>query len=138
MLCSRIDEENAAAVAAAKDAFVEWRDTPVQRKQRYVHVQQMIRDRPKRSRSHHAEQGKTLDARGCISRPRSGRNGLQCNERNHGRIPQNLASGLDSVSFREPLGVVAGICPFNFPAMIPLWMFPLATTGNTFVLAKRA
>lgn len=42
---------------------------------------------------------------------------------------------MDTYSIRQPLGVVAGICPFNFPAMVPLWMFPLAVTaGNTFVL----
>jgi malonate-semialdehyde dehydrogenase (acetylating)/methylmalonate-semialdehyde dehydrogenase len=48
---------------------------------------------------------------------------------------QNLSSGLDTVSYRVPLGVCAGIAPFNFPAMIPLWMFPIAiATGNTYVL----
>ena len=46
-----------------------------------------------------------------------------------------VAKNVDIVSFLQPLGVVAGICPFNFPAMIPLWMFPLAIScGNTFVL----
>lgn len=46
-----------------------------------------------------------------------------------------MAGGVDIYSFREPLGVVAGIAPFNFPAMIPLWMFPLSITlGNTYVL----
>ena len=48
---------------------------------------------------------------------------------------ENVAAGINCYSIRQPLGVVAGICPFNFPAMIPLWMFPLAVTaGNTFVL----
>lgn len=48
---------------------------------------------------------------------------------------QNLSSGLDTISYRVPLGVCAGIAPFNFPAMIPLWMFPIAiATGNTYVL----
>jgi malonate-semialdehyde dehydrogenase (acetylating)/methylmalonate-semialdehyde dehydrogenase len=48
---------------------------------------------------------------------------------------QNLSSGLDTVSYRTPLGVCAGIAPFNFPAMIPLWMFPLAIAcGNAYVL----
>merc|ERR1719174_3038585 len=47
----------------------------------------------------------------------------------------NVSRSVDTYSFREPLGVCAGITPFNFPAMIPLWMFPLAlTTGNTFLL----
>jgi malonate-semialdehyde dehydrogenase (acetylating)/methylmalonate-semialdehyde dehydrogenase len=52
-----------------------------------------------------------------------------------GDAMQNLSSGLDTISYRVPLGVCAGIAPFNFPAMIPLWMFPIAiATGNTYVL----
>lgn len=51
-----------------------------------------------------------------------------------GETLENLAKGLDTYSIRQPLGVTAGICPFNFPAMIPLWMFPVATAcGNTMV-----
>lgn len=47
----------------------------------------------------------------------------------------NIARGIDCYSFRVPLGVCAGVAPFNFPGMIPLWMIPMAlTTGNTFVL----
>eukprot|EP00475_Leptophrys_vorax_P002387 TRINITY_DN11330_c0_g2_i1.p1 TRINITY_DN11330_c0_g2~~TRINITY_DN11330_c0_g2_i1.p1 ORF type:complete len:410 (-),score=25.90 TRINITY_DN11330_c0_g2_i1:204-1364(-) len=52
-----------------------------------------------------------------------------------GELLENVSAGVDTYSIRQPLGVVAGICPFNFPAMIPLWMFPFAVTaGNTFVL----
>jgi malonate-semialdehyde dehydrogenase (acetylating)/methylmalonate-semialdehyde dehydrogenase len=52
-----------------------------------------------------------------------------------GEIVENVSSGMDTYSIRQPLGVVAGICPFNFPAMVPLWMFPIAVTaGNTFIL----
>lgn len=52
-----------------------------------------------------------------------------------GETVENVARGVDIYSYRKPLGVCAGICPFNFPAMIPLWMYPLAITlGNTFVL----
>jgi malonate-semialdehyde dehydrogenase (acetylating)/methylmalonate-semialdehyde dehydrogenase len=52
-----------------------------------------------------------------------------------GETLENLASGLDTYSYRQPLGVCAGVCPFNFPAMIPLWMFPMAIAcGNTFIL----
>jgi malonate-semialdehyde dehydrogenase (acetylating) / methylmalonate-semialdehyde dehydrogenase len=52
-----------------------------------------------------------------------------------GSYLENVSSGIDTHSLRQPLGVVAGICPFNFPAMIPLWMFPVATAaGNTMVL----
>jgi malonate-semialdehyde dehydrogenase (acetylating) / methylmalonate-semialdehyde dehydrogenase len=47
----------------------------------------------------------------------------------------NVAKHVDTTAFKQPLGVVGGVCPFNFPAMIPLWMFPLALTcGNTVVL----
>ena len=47
----------------------------------------------------------------------------------------NIAKNIDLYSYRHPLGVCGGICPFNFPAMIPLWMYPLATTlGNTYVI----
>jgi malonate-semialdehyde dehydrogenase (acetylating)/methylmalonate-semialdehyde dehydrogenase len=52
-----------------------------------------------------------------------------------GESVQNVATGVDIYSYRVPLGVCAGICPFNFPAMIPLWMFPLSITlGNTYIL----
>jgi malonate-semialdehyde dehydrogenase (acetylating)/methylmalonate-semialdehyde dehydrogenase len=84
-----------------------------------------------------AEQGKTLaDARGDVFR------GLEVVEYASNIAPalmggysEHVATGMDTFSIRQPLGVVAGVCPFNFPAMIPLWMFPLAVTaGNTFVL----
>lgn len=52
-----------------------------------------------------------------------------------GETVENVGKNIDTYSYRQPLGVCAGITPFNFPAMIPLWMFPLAITcGNTFVL----
>ena len=52
-----------------------------------------------------------------------------------GETMHNISKGIDTYSFRVPLGVCAGVCPFNFPAMIPMWMFPFAITcGNTFVL----
>lgn len=52
-----------------------------------------------------------------------------------GESLQNIARDMDVVSYKVPLGVTAGICPFNFPAMVPLWMFPLATiAGNTMVV----
>ena len=84
-----------------------------------------------------SEHGKTVDdAKGSITR------GLEVVEFACG-IPQllkgefseSVASGVDSWSMRQPLGVVAGITPFNFPAMVPMWMFPVAIAcGNTFVL----
>src|ERR1700722_5976771 len=52
-----------------------------------------------------------------------------------GGFSENVSTGVDSYSIRQPLGVVAGITPFNFPAMVPMWMFPIAiATGNAFVL----
>ena len=52
-----------------------------------------------------------------------------------GEFAENVASGVDTYTFRQPIGVCVGITPFNFPAMIPLWMFPMAIVcGNTFVL----
>ena len=83
------------------------------------------------------ELGKTLDdARGSVFR------GLEVAEHAYatpslimGETIQSVAKGVDTYSFKEPLGVCAGICPFNFPVMIPLWMFPLAAAcGNTFIL----
>ncbi|MCW8344207.1 aldehyde dehydrogenase family protein, partial [Stenotrophomonas sp. SG1] len=52
-----------------------------------------------------------------------------------GELANNVAHGVDTYTIMQPLGVCAGITPFNFPAMIPLWMFPMASaTGNTFIL----
>jgi malonate-semialdehyde dehydrogenase (acetylating)/methylmalonate-semialdehyde dehydrogenase len=84
-----------------------------------------------------AEQGKTLpDAEGDVFR------GLEVVEHaanignlQLGELANNVANGVDTYTLNQPLGVCAGITPFNFPAMIPLWMFPMAiATGNTFVL----
>ncbi len=84
-----------------------------------------------------AEQGKTLpDAEGDVFRGlevvehAAGIGNLQL-----GELANNVANGVDTYTVLQPLGVCAGITPFNFPAMIPLWMFPMAiATGNTFVL----
>ncbi|KAG1217529.1 hypothetical protein G6F35_009078 [Rhizopus arrhizus] len=84
-----------------------------------------------------AEQGKTLpDAEGDVFR------GLEVVEHaaaignlQLGELANNVANGVDTYTIMQPLGVCAGITPFNFPAMIPLWMFPMAiATGNTFIL----
>ena len=83
------------------------------------------------------EHGKTVnDAKGSIFR------GYEAVEHvcsltslMQGETIENVAKNVDLYSYRTPLGVCAGVCPFNFPAMIPLWMFPMAITcGNTFVL----
>lgn len=83
------------------------------------------------------EHGKTnSDARGDLSR------GLEVLEHacsmstiTMGETQMNVSKGIDTYSFKIPLGVTTGVAPFNFPAMIPLWMFPIAlATGNTFIL----
>ncbi|PWA54466.1 aldehyde dehydrogenase 6B2 [Artemisia annua] len=133
------DEEFKAAVSAAKQAFPSWRNTPITTRQRVMlKLQELIRrDMDKLAMNITTEQGKTLkDAQGDVFRGlevvehASGMASLQM-----GEFASNVSHGIDTYSIREPLGVCAGICPFNFPAMIPLWMFPVAVTcGNTFVL----
>nr|AMJ39515.1 aldehyde dehydrogenase 6B2 copy 1 [Bixa orellana] len=133
------NEEFKAAVSAAKQAFPPWRNTPIITRQRIMlKLQELIRrETDKLAKIITAEQGKTLkDAHGDVFR------GLEVVEHacgmaslQMGEYVSNVSSGIDTYSIREPLGVCAGICPFNFPAMIPLWMFPIAVTcGNTFVL----
>lgn len=132
-------EEMLAATNAAESAFQSWRKVGVQHRQRVMmNLQHLIRENMDTlAENITEEQGKTLaDAKGDVFR------GLEVVEQacgaGHlmmGETLANLASSLDTVSYKEPLGVCAGICPFNFPAMIPLWMLPIATvTGNTFVL----
>ncbi|KAL8060869.1 hypothetical protein ABFS82_02G052600 [Erythranthe guttata] len=132
-------EEFNSAVSAAKEAFPSWRNTPITTRQRIMFkLQDLIRKNMDKLASNiTTEQGKTLkDAQGDVFR------GLEVVEHacgmatlQMGEYVPNVSSGIDTYSVREPLGVCAGICPFNFPAMIPLWMFPVAVTcGNTFVL----
>jgi len=132
-------DEIAAAVAAAKAAFPAWRKTSIgQRARVFLKYQQLIRDNIKSlAATLTAEQGKTLaDAEGDIFR------GLEVvehaaaiSELQLGELANNVAGGVDTYTLLQPLGVCAGITPFNFPAMIPLWMFPMAIAcGNTFVL----
>ncbi len=132
------DEMN-AAVAAAKEAFKTWRKTPIGARARvFLKYQQLIREHIKELAAIlTAEQGKTLpDAEGDVFRGlevvehAAGIGNLQL-----GELANNVAGGVDTYTLLQPLGVCAGITPFNFPAMIPLWMFPMAiATGNTFVL----
>ncbi|HCP54986.1 MAG: methylmalonate-semialdehyde dehydrogenase (CoA acylating) [Pseudomonadaceae bacterium] len=132
------DEMN-AAVASAKEAFKTWRKTPIGARARiFLKYQQLIRENMKELAAIlTAEQGKTLpDAEGDVFR------GLEVVEHASaignlqlGELANNVANGVDTYTLNQPLGVCAGITPFNFPAMIPLWMFPMAiATGNTFVL----
>ncbi|WP_374553126.1 CoA-acylating methylmalonate-semialdehyde dehydrogenase [Aquitalea pelogenes] len=128
-----------AAVASARTAFASWKKTPIGTRARiFLKYQQLIREHMKELAALlTAEQGKTLaDAEGDIFR------GLEVVEHaasignlQLGEYAENVAGGVDTYTVQQPLGVCAGITPFNFPAMIPLWMFPMAiATGNTFVL----
>ena len=132
-------DEVAAAIAAGKAAFKSWKKTPIGTRARiFLKLQQLIREHMKELAALlTAEQGKTLaDAEGDIFR------GLEVVEHaanigtlQLGEYAENVAGGVDTYTVMQPLGVCAGITPFNFPAMIPLWMFPMAiATGNTFVL----
>ncbi|RJF98483.1 CoA-acylating methylmalonate-semialdehyde dehydrogenase [Noviherbaspirillum saxi] len=132
-------EEIQAAVASGKRAFQTWRKTPIGARARiFLKYQQLIRENMKQLAAIlTAEQGKTLaDAEGDIFR------GLEVVEHaanigglQMGELANNVANGVDTYTLLQPLGVCAGITPFNFPAMIPLWMFPMAIAcGNTFVL----
>ncbi|GHA03979.1 CoA-acylating methylmalonate-semialdehyde dehydrogenase [Oceanisphaera arctica] len=133
------EAEVEAAVVAASAAFVEWKETPVPERARLMLRYQAL------LKEHHDEiacllsrdTGKTLeDAKGDVWR------GIEVVEQaaniaslSMGETQENVARGVDCYSFTQPLGVCVGITPFNFPAMIPLWMFPLAIAcGNTFVL----
>ncbi len=128
-----------AAVSAAQRAFQTWKLTPIGARMRIMlKLQALIREHSKRiAVVLSAEQGKTIaDAEGDIFR------GLEVVEHacsigtlQMGEFAQNVAGGVDTYTLRQPIGVCAGITPFNFPAMIPLWMFPMAIAcGNTFVL----
>lgn len=132
-------EEVRAAVQAAYDAFAEWRSTPaVERARVMFRYKQLLEDHlDELARLVTRENGKTLaEARGEVRR------GIEVVEFAAGaptlmlgEFAEDVARGIDSELVREPIGVVAGICPFNFPAMIPLWMFPIALAcGNTFIL----
>jgi len=133
------EDEVARAIASAKTAFTTWRKTPIGARARiFLKYQQLIREHMQELAALlTAEQGKTLaDAEGDVFR------GLEVVEHaaaignlQLGELANNVANGVDTYTLLQPLGVCAGITPFNFPAMIPLWMFPMAiATGNTFVL----
>ncbi|KAL4387744.1 hypothetical protein GQ457_09G011000 [Hibiscus cannabinus] len=132
-------EEFKDAVNAAKQAFPSWKNTPVTARQRIMFkLQELIhRNIDKLAMNITVEQGMTLkSAHGDVL------HGLEIVEHacgvatlQMGEFVPNASNGIDTFCIREPLGVCAGIFPSNFPAMIPLWMFPIAVTcGNTFVL----
>jgi malonate-semialdehyde dehydrogenase (acetylating) / methylmalonate-semialdehyde dehydrogenase len=140
---ARVDFADAAeidlVVSRAKDAFPEWRATPLSRRSETMF---RLRELVDANRRHIAElisleHGKTIpDAMGEVAR------GLEniefaCGIPNllKGGFSEQASRGIDVYQIRQPLGVVAGITPFNFPAMVPMWMFANAIAcGNTFVL----
>jgi malonate-semialdehyde dehydrogenase (acetylating)/methylmalonate-semialdehyde dehydrogenase len=136
-LAARADVD--AAVAAAQAAFPKWADTPPIRRARVLFRFLELLNQHKDALAHAitAEHGKVFtDAQGEVTR------GIEIVEFACG-IPQLLkgdftdqvSTGIDNWTLRQPLGVVAGITPFNFPVMVPCWMFPVAiAAGNTFVL----
>jgi malonate-semialdehyde dehydrogenase (acetylating)/methylmalonate-semialdehyde dehydrogenase len=128
-----------AAVDAAKAALPAWAKTPTLRRSRILdRFKTILWERTDElARAISAEHGKTHDdALGEVTR------GIEVVEfavgaphLMKGEFSEAVGTGVDSYGIRQPLGVVAGITPFNFPAMVPMWMFPIAiVTGNTFIL----
>lgn len=131
--------ETATAVEAAAAAFPAWRDTPpLQRARVMFRFKELLEHRlDELAELVAAEHGKVLsDARGSVIR------GLEVVEFAcgvphllKGSFTENVGREVDSHSLRQPIGVCAGITPFNFPAMVPMWMFPLAIAcGDSFIL----
>jgi len=128
-----------AAVEAAAAAFPGWMETPPVERARVLFKFKMLLDEnfDELVRSNTREHGKTLvESRGDVKR------GIEMVEFAcgvpsllMGEVLENVARGIDCEAIRQPLGVCVGITPFNFPAMVPLWMYPVAIAcGNTFVL----
>jgi malonate-semialdehyde dehydrogenase (acetylating) / methylmalonate-semialdehyde dehydrogenase len=128
-----------AAVAAATDAFATWRSVSLAKRASVMfEFRNLVKANAKNlAKAITEEHGKVAsDAAGEVAR------GLEVVEFAcgiphllKGGFSENVSTGVDSYSIRQPVGVVAGITPFNFPAMVPMWMFPLAIAcGNTFVL----
>ncbi len=128
-----------AAVQAAKDAFPAWADTPALRRARVLFKFKELLDKhhDELARLITLEHGKVFeDAKGEVVR------GIEVVEFAtgiphllKGEYSEQVSTGIDQFSMCQPLGVCAGITPFNFPCMVPMWMFPIAIAcGNTFVL----
>src|SRR5438552_36319 len=136
-LASKAEVER--AIANAKDAFAGWTEIPPLTRARVMfRFKELIeRHMDELALLIANEHGKVLsDAKGSIQR------GLEVVEfacgiphLMKGEFSENISAGMDLYSIRQPLGVCAGITPFNFPAMVPMWMFPVAIAcGNTFIL----
>ena len=127
------------AVQSAKKAFESWQDSALTQRQNIMFAFRELVAARRRELAEllTAEHGKTIDdALGEVQR------GLEviefaCNIAHllKGEFSEQVSTGVDTYTIRQPLGVVAGITPFNFPVMVPLWMYPIAIAcGNTFVL----
>lgn len=127
------------AVRAAHDAYPKWREVPpVERARALFRFKALLDEHCEDiARTVTRENGKTLhEARGSVRR------GIECVEVATGapsllmgQAIEDVATGIDCESIRQPLGVFAGIAPFNFPAMVPLWFYPFAVAcGNTYVV----
>src|SRR5262245_8152117 len=132
-------DETRAAIHAARAALPTWAEvTPVQRARVFFRFKALLEKHAEElARLITLEHGKVLsDARGEVTR------GIEVVEfacgiphLPKGEYSDSVGGGIDSWSLRQPVGVCVGITPFNFPAMVPLWMFPIAIAcGNTFVL----
>jgi malonate-semialdehyde dehydrogenase (acetylating)/methylmalonate-semialdehyde dehydrogenase len=132
-------EDVAAAVAAASAALPAWRAAPPLRRARVLMRYRELLEAHKNdlARLVSEEHGKTyVDAQGSVTR------GIEVVEFAtgiphllKGEFSDNVGTDVDTYSIRQPVGVCAGITPFNFPAMVPMWMFPIAIAcGNTFIL----
>jgi malonate-semialdehyde dehydrogenase (acetylating)/methylmalonate-semialdehyde dehydrogenase len=132
-------QEVEAAVAAAAAAFPAWSATPAARRARVMFKFKALLEThaDELAALITSEHGKVLsDAAGSLAR------GIEnvdfasaIPQLQKGEFSESVGAGIDSYTLRQPLGVCVGITPFNFPAMVPLWMFPLAvSTGNTFIL----
>ena len=126
------------AVLIAREAFIEWSlKPPLQRARIMFKFKELIeKNSDELTKLIVSEHGKVYeDARGSLTR------GLEVVEFAcgiphllKGEFSENVGTNVDSWSMRQPLGVVTGITPFNFPAMVPMWMFPIAIAcGNTFI-----
>lgn len=127
------------AVAAAEAAYPAWRDTPPAKRARVMfRFKQLLEDNADEiARLIGQEHGKIVhDAQGELARGiENVEYACYAPELLKGEHSKNTGPSIDSWSEFQPLGVVAGITPFNFPAMVPLWMYPMAIAcGNTFVL----
>lgn len=132
-------EELKWALDSSVKAFKTWSEMPITARQRIMFRLQalVVAHTEELAESIVQENGKTLvDARGDVFR---GQEVVEYSaniaQSMQGETLGNLSKGIDTYSYRQPIGVTAGICPFNFPAMIPMWMFPMAlATGNTMIM----